>query len=307
MSLILHVDSNSTPYDVIAALPTPESTATHKPVAHVVMIDLIRKVATEKGYQITREQFGINRDGSKLFGVIDFSNTNADGNEYRYSIGFRNSHNKALSFGLVAGGRVTVCDNLMFQGDWGISRKHTSGIDPERVVRAAFEMMPGAWNKLKVGIEKLKSQYISLEEASRIILSAATQDILPAADAVKVFEEFQNPSHDDFKPMTKWSLYNAFTEINKTAPSMARSNKTLTGLAAIFGLNQDDVDSIKYDPIDSDEVEPQLNNAASLNQQLELQLETAIEVDEDEDDNDGHRRSNGMYELSRNTYPLSYY
>jgi hypothetical protein len=58
----------------------------------------------------------ISRDELALkFGVLDLE-TGFEG--CRFSIGIRNSHDKSFRLAVTAGLRVTVCENMMFNGDF---------------------------------------------------------------------------------------------------------------------------------------------------------------------------------------------
>src|SRR5262249_33279296 len=64
---------------------------------------------------VVQEEYAVSPDGMKVFGVLDLE-TQMEG--CRFSIGFRNSHDKSLRLGLTAGLRVFVCSNMAFSGDF---------------------------------------------------------------------------------------------------------------------------------------------------------------------------------------------
>lgn len=47
--------------------------------------------------------------------------------------------------------------------------------------------------------------------------SAVTANVLPASRLPKVIEAWEKPRHEEFVPRTAWSLFNAFTEVEKNA------------------------------------------------------------------------------------------
>jgi hypothetical protein len=49
--------------------------------------------------------------------------------------------------------------------------------------------------------------------ASHLILTAYRRGIINSQQIGDVCHEYEEPRHDDFKPRTGWSLFNAFTEI----------------------------------------------------------------------------------------------
>jgi hypothetical protein len=49
----------------------------------------------------------------------------------------------------------------------------------------------------------------------------------------KVIEAWEEPRHEEFAPRTAWSLFNAFTEVQKSAPPRAQMEGTLR-LSSLF-------------------------------------------------------------------------
>ena len=46
---------------------------------------------------------------------------------------------------------------------------------------------------------------------------AVEADVLPASRLPKVIEAWEELRHEEFRPRTAWSLFNAFTEVQKVA------------------------------------------------------------------------------------------
>ncbi len=113
--------------DEIALVPTPAATASWKPVPHVEVIDAVTDVVKAHNWQILDEQYGLARDGQRMFGVIRINRTSSA--EWSRCIGIRNSHDRTIAVGLAAGLNVQVCANLMFGGSTVLKRRHTSRIE----------------------------------------------------------------------------------------------------------------------------------------------------------------------------------
>ena len=68
-------------------------------------------------------------DTARLFGVLKIQREDvAIGQDYQLAIGIRNSHDKTMSAGMVAGLIVMVCSNLDFMGDFKTSHKHSVNV-----------------------------------------------------------------------------------------------------------------------------------------------------------------------------------
>src|SRR4051812_22884309 len=65
----------------------------------------------------------LSRGDARLFATVDLGSPLATG--VTLAVGIRNSFDKSLPLGFVAGNRVFVCDNLAFRSDLSVKRKHT--------------------------------------------------------------------------------------------------------------------------------------------------------------------------------------
>ena len=98
--------------DEVALVPTPYGTDSWKPVPHMEVIDAVTDVVKAHNWQILEENFGLAREGQKMFGVMRINKSNSS--DWSRCIGLRNSHDKSFAVGLSAGISVTVCSNLAF-------------------------------------------------------------------------------------------------------------------------------------------------------------------------------------------------
>src|SRR5207253_4240348 len=112
----------------LLAIPTPEPTATFRPVPHYELIDMLDRVLNQASIHIRQEQFALRRDGAVLFGVLQLAyGESGDGVA---ALGLRTGNNKTMSLQICAGLSVFVCDNLAFRGDLiALKRKHTPGLN----------------------------------------------------------------------------------------------------------------------------------------------------------------------------------
>ena len=94
--------------DEVATVPTPVGTASWYPVAHADVIDAVTEAVKTHDWQILDEQYGLARDGQRMFGVMRINRSSSP--EWSRCIGIRNSHDQSLAVGLAAG--VSVMDVL---------------------------------------------------------------------------------------------------------------------------------------------------------------------------------------------------
>jgi len=234
MGLILHCGAERVERDALRNVATPDPTSSWRPVPHYDVAELVAGTAQARGYSILKEEYGLTPDGRKMFGVLRFA---AVGNpEYIRALGIRNSHDKRFALGLVAGCAICVCDNLLFQSsETVIHRKHTSGIEIGGLVDRAFDGLGGRYERLDGDIGRLKETGIGHDAARLEVVDAAERGAIPSQDILPVLREFMEPRHAEFALPTRWSLYNAFTEVAKKY-SPARADKCYRTLALQFGL-----------------------------------------------------------------------
>jgi len=218
----------------LAAIPTPTPTASWHPLPHTEVIDAVTDVVKAHDWQIIDEQYGLARDGQRMFGVMRVNRTSSP--EWSRCIGIRNSHDQSLSVGLTAGISVCVCSNLAFGGSMVLKRRHTSRIELNDLVVEAVDELEMEFLNLETVTEDMKVRYLNPDEARIAIVRAAEVHAINSCDIVPILKEFQHPSHEEFSEPTRWSLLNAFTEYSKRY-SPGRSDICHRGLTRLFGLD----------------------------------------------------------------------
>ena len=220
--------------DEIANVPTPTGTASWHPVAHADVIDAVTEVVRAHNWQILDEQYGLAREGQRMFGVMRINRSSS--RDWSRCIGIRNSHDQSLSVGLAAGISVMCCSNLAFGGTMVLKRRHTSRIELDDLVVEAVEELELEFLNLETVSEDLKLHEVSADEARAVIVRAAEVNAINSCDIVPIFREFQHPSHEEFTEPTRWSLLNAFTEHAKKY-SPGRADVCYRGITRLFGLD----------------------------------------------------------------------
>ena len=224
-----YVDRNA-----LALVETPESTSTWHPVPHIEVVDAVTSVVRRSGLQIAKECYGLARDRQKMFGVITLAQEKNP--EWTRCIGIRNSHDQSFAAGICCGVSVLVCSNLCFGGEFVIKRRHTSGIDISSMIEETMYAMTDGYLSLEDRLYDLHDMPLTDNQARIGIMKAAEYGAIPSCDILQVFNEYLEPSHEDFLERTQWSLMNAFTEIaHKYAP--ARSDICHRKLTRLFGLD----------------------------------------------------------------------
>ena len=155
--------------DEIALVQTPEATASWKPVPHTEVIDAVTDVVRAHNWQILDEQYGLARDGQRMFGFMRINKTSSA--EWSRCIGIRNSHDQSIAVGLAAGLCVKVCSNLMLGGSMVLKRRHTSRIELNGLVLEAIDELDNEFLTLETVAEDLKMFYVKDDVARIAIVS----------------------------------------------------------------------------------------------------------------------------------------
>ena len=219
MTLLLHKGAEAATIEQLAMIPLPQETRSYKPVAHHELANMLSSIAANLLPEFTLDstQFGLARDGQKMFGVHTFKNGNS---ALGLSIGFRNSYDRSLSVGIAVGASVFVCDNLMLTGDLTVLRKHTSNVhaDIDSLALSAIYRSRSAFNQIKQDAEVMKQIPMSDDEAYRMLGLVYGRGIITPRQIPVVKSEWLEPSHDAFEDRNLWSFYNAVTESLKSSP-----------------------------------------------------------------------------------------
>lgn len=214
MTIILHCGAKSvTLGDLRAAdeiIPAP--TDTYHPIPHVRVVELAERTLRAMNYEVRDRTLGLSSDGFKMFGLFDLQTPIAEG--VNLSVGVRNSHDKTLAGGLVAGERVLVCDNLAFSGEIKVSRRHTKKIEDELgwLFYLAVGQLKAHVERASERVKALRRLAVSDREMNDLLVRAAKERAIVWTEIPKVLRCWEEPPYDDFAPRTGWSALNAFTD-----------------------------------------------------------------------------------------------
>jgi len=241
--LLLHCGGERADFDDVELVETPEATDTHFPLPHADFIRGVRHHLEDGGYSITSQEHALTKDGQRYFGVISLGTTGRDG-DYGWTIGLRNSHDKAYSAGIAAGSRVFVCDNLCFNGEVTVMRKHTRHIrdDLNQLMPRAIGQLGGMLTLNDNRYNQYKQRNLADREVNHLMIGALDAKIIPATRIPRVLENWREPKQEVWNEHRDvWGLFNAFTEDFKNisdANTLLKRGQSLHGLMDAFvGFN----------------------------------------------------------------------
>jgi hypothetical protein len=206
---MLHAGAEAVSYEALRALETPPQTATHVPIPHFRVVDLIAHSLAYHGHHVTEQHFGVTPDGLRFFGVVCLK---SDYTGYTDMVGLRNSHDRKFPVGVSFGSRVFVCDNLAFSGDHVIKRKHTLNLkrDLPGLIGEIIEPLAIQREAQKITYDRYRATSLSDARADAAIMQMYRHQVIGVQKIADVLKQWEEPAHD-WGDKSGWRLFNAAT------------------------------------------------------------------------------------------------
>jgi hypothetical protein len=213
--LMLHAGGRLVALDELRACKTPPPEGRWHPVSHALVLDTVKETLRGAGYTVKSEQYALARHDARFFGVLNLETPLAAG--VGLSVGVRNSVDKSFPLGFAAGSHVFCCDNLAFRAELLVRRRHTvNGMKAfGTAIGGAVASLTSFREAEELRIRRMAETELTPAAASHVILTAFRRGIISGLQLPRVCEAWEGPRHEEFRPRTAWSLFNAFTEILK--------------------------------------------------------------------------------------------
>jgi hypothetical protein len=212
-TLVTHCGARKVERAELDTFEAPPATKPWFPVKHGVVIDTVGTALESAGFAVQRTQLAVGRNGAQMFATLDLAAPLAGG--AALAVGIRNSTDKSLPLGFVAGSRVFVCDNLAFNADLIVRRKHTinGATRFSEAIQRAVQSLATFQQVETARIGRLQQVELAADTADALILWAFERKLVPSTALEDVLNEWRNPSHPEFEARTLWSLFNCFTDV----------------------------------------------------------------------------------------------
>jgi hypothetical protein len=209
MSLMIHCGAEQVDYDALCALETPMGTDTHVPIPHKDVVEMVRYSLGFYEHDIVEEHHAITPDGARYFGVLSLKSAYGD---YTDMVGLRNSHDKKFPIGISFGSRVFVCDNLAFNGDHVIKRRHTQKAkrDLPGLVAEVVEPLRDNRRSQHRSFQRFHDTALPDDRADMTIMRLYREGVINVQRIAQVAQNWDEPPHD-WGGKSAWRLFNAAT------------------------------------------------------------------------------------------------
>lgn len=227
----MKVINKSTKEEVYNAPIIPWSNDSYTPISNRFIMDMLTDKIQNLGLTVKSEDYrtSLTKDG-KIKGVIGGLNVITDNKNYGQRIMFRNSYDKSMSFAIVVGSLVWICENGCVSGDYQYKRIHrgvitgdtsTTQEDIVENINGSFQYLETAFTKVTGQLDELKHFQISPKESYELIgdlffkqeVISITQMSIIKRELVQS-NNFRHIGDTDF---TAYDLYNHITESLKSS------------------------------------------------------------------------------------------
>ena len=201
-STLIGYQGGTIPREALALVPTPPSTATHRPIPHHEVVQALIETLGFRHIGVVQDEYAVSPDGMKMFGVLDLE-TEIQG--ARFAIGIRNSHDRSMRLGMVIGYRVAVCSNMMFHGDFQpLLAKHSKAFSLIDALSVGVDRMQRNFEPMRKQVETWRQSELTDVTARIIIYQAFIEGELdvPKHLARHVHDFYFEPRDDEFRART---------------------------------------------------------------------------------------------------------
>jgi hypothetical protein len=219
MSLCLHSGGKLISEKQLEEVTTPENTATWFPVPHHKLLNDARQILESSNVKIVKEELALNRDGAHFFGLLHLglSGDGAQSQDWGLVAGIRNSHDQRFPASVAIGSDVFACDNLAFNSEVVLSRRHTKGIfrDFPRLLGNALGRLGEYRVQLDQRYEKYRETPVgTVADLDRLIMNSYRSKVIPSSQIGMVLDKWENPEENmQDQPANVWKLLNAYTAV----------------------------------------------------------------------------------------------
>lgn len=217
----------------LALISTPQSTKTHQVIPHVEIVNSLEEALSFRHISVASEEYAVTKDGMNFFGVITLDQGMHGAS---FALGVRNSHSKAFRLSVVVGLRIFVCSNLSFAGDFDIVlSKHTKAFNLRNSISIGIDEAQRGFGPMQKRVEAWRETTVTDDEARLSIFRAFVEDELAAPKhlAKQVWQNWQQPTHEEFSPRTRYSLQNCYTSAIGTLEAIP-AYKATASLGSFF-------------------------------------------------------------------------
>lgn len=197
----------------------PKRTVSYTPVPNSLIFDILNEQLDNLHLSVKQSDLTMSSGGKRFIGLYDIE---SDDESLGYRIGFKNSYDGSMSFGMGIGSVVWLCSNGMVHGEIAEKRVHRGNADLE--VEEMIKIGLGEYQKRHSENQRIKKElegiYCSRGDISRILGDICLNGVMNGNELSRMKKEVISSSL--FNNLTNcptgfsaWDLYNHGTEVLK--------------------------------------------------------------------------------------------
>jgi len=198
----------------LLAVKAPAPTASWFPLTQGQILQRVEEQLVAAGFTPTGARYALSRGDHRFFGVIDTQS--ALGSGITLAIGVRNSTDKSMPLGFIAGHHVRGCSNRAFRSEILVIRKHTKHGELRfaEAMAKAIQRLSQFQEEETLRMRRLQETLLVPECRDSLILEAFHQGIISARQLPAVIYQSRTPEIDYGSDVNSAStLMQAFTWI----------------------------------------------------------------------------------------------
>lgn len=221
-------------YDAYALPSSP----TYRSLTHYESASIVRELITDQGLHITDQVFGISKSYHQLYGTFTLATSAKTDHNLKSTVIIRNSIDKSLSFKVAVGAVNMICSNGIMSSSIFADKsgKHGKNADPQATASEVINNYLPTFERLTAQLDTLKSEYLTDYEGRKQLMKCCRLACFNPADIMQVWDEYNNPSFEQFNEKTSYNLLMAVTHQLKETRTLGTLMNYYKQTAEAFNL-----------------------------------------------------------------------
>jgi hypothetical protein len=213
--------ANTCSEETLRNVPLPNRTVSYTPVPNELIFDVLHEQLDKYNLKVKQTDLTMSTGGKRFIGLYDID---SDDEELGYRIGFKNSYDGSMAFGMGIGSVVWICSNGLVHGEIANKRIHTGNADDvvEEMIKIGVEQYQIKHSENEKIKRELREIYCDTNEIFKMLGKICMTGTMNGNELTRMKKEIN--SSKTFTNLTTspggftaWDLYNHGTEVLKGA------------------------------------------------------------------------------------------
>lgn len=199
----------------------PKRTVSYTPVPNELIFDILHEQLDNNNLIVKQTDLTMSLGGKRFIGLYDIE---SEDEELGYRIGFKNSYDGTMAFGMGIGSVVWLCSNGMVHGEIAERRIHRGNADKdvEEMIKIGLEQYQYKHSENQRIKRELEQIYCNQDEIFKVMGKVCMSGVMNGNELNRMKKEiisstlFKNLT-DNPDGFSAWDLYNHGTETLKQA------------------------------------------------------------------------------------------